>query len=502
MDYYSKYLKYKKKYLELKSQLGGRECNYCSVLGFSQHTGECWHDSFSMSILFSDNICNYIQDIFTADISIESYIRNIFATNQNTFLLPPNINSLIFTNEELLNNIIIYFTSLKDRFINKLRYEQELDENIVELRRQISYDVSIKCDRNVKLMIPHINKTNIYKIGHLVDESGGTSEDLLTMLQIINYICQNQENTFINHYYININDLDESISDTMMDNEKKRIRDMVLKSTSIQLMINKHSISLIQCNNIQYIYDDNGFNVNEIDDDENANKLTLLEYNWKDILLELIFRGSEDNNIFKIFTDFFDLIRDRVLSIVEEDDNYSDIQSFTIYFQDTYTNRDDYIIKTFGNNPYYLTEFYGENTLEYINNILSFDLLGIWKNISLEKWLIGFTMHSRLDDLKLILQYIHANIVNGTNVIDISNFLNIPNSYFTNPSDNVPYDMPDYENMTLIEIAEANGNIEIQSLLHEFLGFSTELLERISIQMTPQDNQEISDLAISLASDF
>ena len=41
MDYYSKYIKYKTKYLELKKQLGGiNKCHFCGCTNFVLCTGE------------------------------------------------------------------------------------------------------------------------------------------------------------------------------------------------------------------------------------------------------------------------------------------------------------------------------------------------------------------------------------------------------------------------------------------------------------------------------
>ncbi len=52
--YKEKYVKYKQKYINLKNNLKGGACEKCPIWGFQQHIGECWHDSLSTIMLFSD----------------------------------------------------------------------------------------------------------------------------------------------------------------------------------------------------------------------------------------------------------------------------------------------------------------------------------------------------------------------------------------------------------------------------------------------------------------
>mgnify|MGYP003344995432 CR=1 FL=1 len=47
-----------KKYFELKA--GEKSC---PQKGFVQHHGECWHDSLSMIILFTNELSNNIQEV-------------------------------------------------------------------------------------------------------------------------------------------------------------------------------------------------------------------------------------------------------------------------------------------------------------------------------------------------------------------------------------------------------------------------------------------------------
>ncbi len=45
VDYYSKYLKYKSKYLELKEQIGGGSCTLCNCSSFKGKGLECNRNS-------------------------------------------------------------------------------------------------------------------------------------------------------------------------------------------------------------------------------------------------------------------------------------------------------------------------------------------------------------------------------------------------------------------------------------------------------------------------
>ncbi len=91
VNYKEKYLKYKKKYLQLK---GGANC---PKLGFYQHIGECWHDSLIMILLYSDELSEHVQTIFDEtpeyNFDIDECIEYAFSDSENTpiFMKPLNI---------------------------------------------------------------------------------------------------------------------------------------------------------------------------------------------------------------------------------------------------------------------------------------------------------------------------------------------------------------------------------------------------------------------------
>jgi hypothetical protein len=63
--YKNKYLKYKKKYLELK---GGKKiinCDQISDVGFNNTAGTCWNISILTPLLYGDPYSEQIQTILT-----------------------------------------------------------------------------------------------------------------------------------------------------------------------------------------------------------------------------------------------------------------------------------------------------------------------------------------------------------------------------------------------------------------------------------------------------
>ena len=117
-NYKKKYLKYKNKYLDLQKQLvGGAKC---PKIGFSQHSGECWHDAYSTIILYSDNISNNIQRVFdstdTYKFNLEDCI-NYALTEIPRTLLPINIEEGNL--ENFLNFSRQYINNLYQRYTNE-----------------------------------------------------------------------------------------------------------------------------------------------------------------------------------------------------------------------------------------------------------------------------------------------------------------------------------------------------------------------------------------------
>jgi hypothetical protein len=117
-----KYFKYKTKYMQLKEQLGGL-CATCPKRGFKQHFSECWHDCITMGLLYSDNLSEHTQEIFTKDFDVDDCIKYA-KENSPRYLLPVNIETdvdyKIFINasrEYLINLHKNYINEQKDIYI-------------------------------------------------------------------------------------------------------------------------------------------------------------------------------------------------------------------------------------------------------------------------------------------------------------------------------------------------------------------------------------------------
>jgi hypothetical protein len=210
MDHKQKYLKYKKKYLNLQKEssklqlIGGAKC---PTIGFVQHSGECWHDALSTIMLYSDNVADHIQRIFDTngghtfkvDDCISSAIRN------NPLPLPFNIEekdmkSFIESAEEYIRNLYHRYNNEKLKPQPYVRMPIRLSEADSEaaLRREAtsstgrprrnSYNESLLCTRelfhftNINL----INGTRWYEHSHL-----GTDLHYSSIINLFNYFLLN-----------------------------------------------------------------------------------------------------------------------------------------------------------------------------------------------------------------------------------------------------------------------------------------------------------------------
>ena len=97
--YLNKYLKYKKKYLNL--QYGGVKC---PSFGFIQHKGECWHDSIMTIIFFSNEIGNLIETFLKNKMNLKIRSGKIDIKSRDEKKLLENVKK----------NIIEYFKLVKE----------------------------------------------------------------------------------------------------------------------------------------------------------------------------------------------------------------------------------------------------------------------------------------------------------------------------------------------------------------------------------------------------
>jgi len=317
MDYKKKYLKYKQKYLKLK---GGRLCDICPTKGFNQHSGECWHDAFSMVMLFTDDLSDNIQNLFNIWLQNESlideYFVKTFLDESRKILLPPNIYDL---SDELKDIIKTYIISLYERYKNEIQKNKYLilEQEKRRLIRTHSMSMSLQCV-NYSFELAKIN--HIYKEKYDNKNLGGQTGYIYIIKSILNYIFSDNPNNNINMTEIGIHKFNFN---------KTFIKHMIGISNCILINIHLnnsgHVISCFKCNDKFYIYDDNrgeeyaneviysetdADRLNKSDIDQNtvySYARSIQEFDWKSHLLQIFESDNNDeiNDNLKLFVKRF-----------------------------------------------------------------------------------------------------------------------------------------------------------------------------------------------------
>ena len=327
MTWKIKYLKYKNKYLLLKNQIGGVLCpNY----GFTQHSGECWHDSFSTIICFSDIIQSIVlQEYFNLDDFIDCKKTN--------FLLPINYNLFdieefnIYSKEYLLNLIERLKNKLKDNSLSLLDFidkkPSEIDKQNLEgdipdnVRPSIVKSSSFK--NSLACVSSSYNRYNFNIIERFDKKQGGLYLHELINLQLINYYFS-QNNTFINIKKFNIKNI------------LQLTPEFISNVTGISLHLADeidpiHQTAFYECGGQLFYYDTNGL--------EDGN--VIIKFNWKSIMISLI---KDSTFIEKLEVE------------IRNHTTFSrNITTFVCYYIDTFDNEQDYYYKLFKNYNYFCT---------------------------------------------------------------------------------------------------------------------------------------------------
>lgn len=478
MEYKRKYLKYKKKYLTLK---GGRLCDICPSKGFNQHSGECWHDAFSMVILFTDDLSDNIQNIFNTWLQNESIINGyfdlIFADKTRKILLPQNIDDL---SDEVKHFIKIYIIGLYERYKNEIEKNKYLTFE-PEKRRLIrlhSKSMSLQC----------INYSfEFKKINHIIQNieyknQGGQTGDIYIIKSIINYIFSDKPQNNINMTEIGIHTFNIN---------KDLINYMIRESNCILINIHLnrsgHVISCFKCKDKFYIYDDNRGEeyANEVisseteagrlnKDDINPNVVysyarSIQEFDWKKHLLEIF---KSDNN---------DEINQKLIMFVKKFGNYISsyditIESIIFFYPEIKSLEYYYDILLHIN-------YSNEKSLEFWKDRLNYIIdnnIHIYGNIlDFIKYIINkLDMNVRDNDqlritveniLRLLLNKIferHIDI-NETDILHISIDMKLDNNFIKQllSLPNINVNKPNFKNVYPIVYAITTENIEIINLI-------------------------------------
>ncbi len=213
-NYKLKYLKYKKKYLELK---GGANC---PKMGFFQHLTECWHDALTMILLFSDGLSEHVQKIFdeTSEykFNLDDCMQYAIAHTPK-YIRPINISDA--DNEIFMTYAKDYIRSIFERYENEKlsiipfdkipppllpKPDFTLPASVIEankkltqerkpivkksLYRRDSINQSLSCNYSI-FKITKIN--NLIKMAYKHKVHGGIIYHTLTSISLYNYFLLN-----------------------------------------------------------------------------------------------------------------------------------------------------------------------------------------------------------------------------------------------------------------------------------------------------------------------
>ena len=284
--YKNKYLKYKQKYLD------GGVCANCAKIGFQQHHGECWHDSFSTIMLFSDDFSENIQQILSPKDGKFDAVMRIKRVTLNDekypkYFLPLNISNSGPDFDKFCEFAKIYLTNLSKLYQNELlSIDKRIDaENLSLTCVAQSYNVN------------NINRKTYRKFKK--NDHGGRIEDHLINSCIYNYFLREPSAKYLILKPFIINDTNKE--------ELQELLKLLPKCFGIYFAMHKidkapsaggHAIGFFQCKNKQYFFDDNG-----ISDDIKNNK-TFIEFNWKEYLTEKINDLISKDVTYTIVSDF------------------------------------------------------------------------------------------------------------------------------------------------------------------------------------------------------
>jgi hypothetical protein len=304
MFYQKKYLKYKNKYLDLKKQFAGASssggggasasllCSNCPLYGFNNYAGECWNDSLMMILCFTDGISENIQKIFNnIDLNDPRELTKLVENKvpDDDYLLPLNIS--IDKKDDFNMFSLDYIKAMYNRYKIEITHIEREKTEKKQLKKQDSFDLSLTCvERNYNIY--NINKIETIPFDKDANQHG-TNESLNNIMTI------NMINYFLMNYLVSEEQPKKymcfEIWNTERNNGVEHLRRLITKSNAILCSIKKrntemkfvnggfisedHQICFFKCLDKYYLFDDNGIN------DSEEFKTNIIEFNWKDYLL-------------------------------------------------------------------------------------------------------------------------------------------------------------------------------------------------------------------------
>jgi hypothetical protein len=239
MDYYSKYMKYKNKYLVLKQRGGNVKC---LTYGLQQHSGECWHDSIGMMLMQSNIIKNdFVTTINRLDIDvIQRKLETLFSPENidtNAYLLPRIFYIFYLKNKHdmsKINDIISKFLALSYEYVisHKTRMENRMAND--ELLKKYTCPDDKSCSKRDELQrklkeetemlqtLTKQGKGDSAEYNALNSQMGNTQVKLLRMNSTVDSIvCATTINKIF--HLINIKKFSFSNNDSLGDTHSQKL---------------------------------------------------------------------------------------------------------------------------------------------------------------------------------------------------------------------------------------------------------------------------------------
>ena len=360
-----KYLKYKKKYLQLK-QIGGQYCH--TAYTFGNTIGSCWYVSLLMIFLFGDYYRDRILDSFK---NLENTIKSVVSQPELRGCLP----DIYFTDGDYTKGLTHVTYDIVFNFLNtiKIRFENKIIQNKIYYRGGIELRAdpplirakSILCEEEIDGIFRRLINTSSKK--------GGTEfESFFFMLFISIFLARKKvlmKHTIDSSYVLK--NADEAIG--------------------IIMKYHSHDCAFYKCNGISFYYD-------------SSKSESLIQYDYKQLLTKCCEYGiSKDRyNIFNVhFGDLdFDDIKDPTFSKIKGPFIYNYTRNELYVF----INDEFKIIKTDEAITFFI------NNLECFLEFVEFRLLEEAKNFTCDEYK-SYDVNS---DEYLSLHYYFYNLFNST----------------------------------------------------------------------------------------
>ena len=286
MDFTQKYLKYKKKYLELKGGLNSVRLQeiitkyqkdfvpivYCDEKGFKQHKGECWNDTIQTLLCFTDGI-KYAFQRKLFNLTTEEIVELAFLRGRNEYL-PNYYKNDPIKLEKLKTKLIEYIKLLQNRlcnYIDPTLIKDKLFETCAYLSDSCPLEDPVKTvlEESPKIVTsvrPKLLRQDTHKIGvssaiiglkmiktdvkdkELLLSHGAKFSESIIIYTLLSIIFLDGKT------FLNMNSYSLSIDKIIPENINDSICMYISQRTNNNV---GHATGFFKCNNILYYYDDN-----------------------------------------------------------------------------------------------------------------------------------------------------------------------------------------------------------------------------------------------------